>query len=106
MEATVTKPDILTPEAADAALQARHLAWKRDGDILVRVVERGDFAGALAYVNRVAELAEAANHHPDIDIRWGTVTLRLTTHWVGGLTVKDLDLAAQIDRLADEPTDR
>lgn len=56
-----------------------------------------DFAAALAYVNYVGELAERLNHHPDIDIRWGTVTLRLSTHSVGGITEADLSLAAQLD---------
>jgi len=50
-------------------------------------------------VNRVGELAERANHHPDIDIRWNTVTLRLSTHSAGGITEADLGLARQIDSL-------
>jgi 4a-hydroxytetrahydrobiopterin dehydratase len=75
------------------------LDWKRDGDQLVKVVKRGDFAKALAFVNAVGRLAEDANHHPDIDIRWDTVTLRVTTHSEGGLTQKDLDLAAAVDAL-------
>jgi 4a-hydroxytetrahydrobiopterin dehydratase len=53
----------------------------------------------LAFVNAVGERAEAANHHPDIDIRWDTVTLRLSTHSEGGLTQKDVDLAREIDAL-------
>ena len=61
--------------------------------------KRAGFAGALAYVNEVGALAEAADHHPDIDIRWDTVTLRLSTHSAGGLTEKDLSLAAAIDDL-------
>ena len=67
--------------------------------MLVKEVDCGDFAGALAYVHRVGELAEQANHHPDVDIRWRTVVLRLTTHSVGGLTERDLALAARIDAL-------
>jgi len=81
----------------DAALA--HLAWERHGHELVKVVKRGDFAKALGYVNAVGRLAEEADHHPDIDIRWDTVTLRLSTHSAGGLTQKDLDLAAAIDAL-------
>jgi len=65
----------------------------------VKVHRAPDFAGALAWVNQVAERAEAANHHPDIDIRWNAVTLRLSTHSAGGITHADLDLAAQIDAL-------
>jgi 4a-hydroxytetrahydrobiopterin dehydratase len=92
--------EVLSPDAADAALTERGLAWSRDGDQLVKVVKRKNFAEALAFVNAVGARAEAADHHPDIDIRWNTVTLRLSTHSAGGLTELDLDLAAEIDRLA------
>jgi 4a-hydroxytetrahydrobiopterin dehydratase len=92
-------PEVLGAEAVDAALAARALAWERHGDELVKVVKRKGFAGALAFVNQVGELAEAADHHPDIDIRWDTVTLRLSTHSAGGLTENDLALAGQIDAL-------
>jgi 4a-hydroxytetrahydrobiopterin dehydratase len=64
-----------------------------------RCVRRKGFAGALAFVNAVGALAEAADHHPDIDIRWDTVTLRLSTHSAGGLTENDLALAKEIDAL-------
>jgi 4a-hydroxytetrahydrobiopterin dehydratase len=73
--------------------------WRRDGDAIVRDYELADFVAAIELVDRVAELAEAANHHPDIDIRWDTVTLRLSTHSAGGLTENDLALAGQIDAL-------
>ncbi|HZD66479.1 MAG TPA: 4a-hydroxytetrahydrobiopterin dehydratase [Acidimicrobiales bacterium] len=75
------------------------VSWDRQGDELVKVHKEAGFAGALQYVNRVGELAEAANHHPDIDIRWNTVTLRLSTHSAGGITQADLDMAARIDGL-------
>ena len=88
---------LLDDHAVAAALSG--LEWTREGDELVKTAQRGTFAGALAYVNAVGALAEAANHHPDIDIRWNTVTLRLSTHSEGGLTQKDLDLAADVDRL-------
>ncbi len=60
---------------------------------------RKDFAAAMVFVNQVAELAEARNHHPDIAISWNKVTLTLSTHYAGGLTQLDLDLAAAIDAL-------
>lgn len=63
------------------------------------MVKRKDFVEAMKFVNELADLAEAANHHPDIAISWNTVTLRLATHDAGGLTQLDLDLAAQIDGL-------
>lgn len=86
----------------DATITAAlgQLDWQREGGHLVKVVKRGSFAKALAYVNEVGNLAEHADHHPDIDIRWDTVTLRLSTHSAGGLTHKDLDLATAIDTLA------
>jgi 4a-hydroxytetrahydrobiopterin dehydratase len=73
------------------------LAWNREGDAIVKTSKHAGFAGALAYVNAVGAAAEAADHHPDIDIRWDTVTLRLSTHSEGGITDKDVDLARQID---------
>jgi 4a-hydroxytetrahydrobiopterin dehydratase len=73
-------------------------AWHIDAGELVRTIEFKDFRAALAFVNRVAELAEAAGHHPDIDIRWNKVRLGLVTHDAGGLTAKDFDLAALSDK--------
>ncbi len=92
----------MDPAEVDAELEARGLAWRREGDVLVKQVDRGDFAGALAYVNEVGALAQEADHHPDVDIRWRNVVLRLSTHAAGGLTERDLSLAARIDAL-DEP---
>ena len=88
---------LLDDAAVSAALPRLH--WDREGDTLVKVVKGKNFVAALAWVNRVGEMAEAVDHHPDIDIRWNTVTLRLTTHSEGGLTDKDLALAEQIDGL-------
>lgn len=89
---------LLDDDAIGAGLAG--LAWQRQGDELVKVHRPGNgFAGALEWVNRVGALAEAANHHPDIDIRWDTVTLRLSTHSAGGITQADLDLAERIDAI-------
>jgi 4a-hydroxytetrahydrobiopterin dehydratase len=95
----VSASEVLSGDEVDRALAARGSAWAREGSELVLTVRRKDFAGALAYVNAVGERAEAADHHPDIDIRWNTVTLRLSTHSAGGLTDKDLALSEQIDAL-------
>jgi 4a-hydroxytetrahydrobiopterin dehydratase len=84
---------------ADVDRAIAGLDWQREGDELVKVAKRGDFAGALAFVNAVGALAEEANHHPDIDIRWNTVTLHLSTHDAGGLTTKDVELARAIDAI-------
>ncbi len=89
---------VLGPAEADAAIAERGLRWRREGEEIVAIERRRDFADALAFVNEVGALAEAADHHPDIDIRWNTVTLRLSTHSAGGLTTADLRLAAEIDQ--------
>ena len=80
-----------------AALRAAP-GWERAGAEIRRVYRFANFREALAFVNRVGALAEAAGHHPDIDIRYNTVTLALTTHDAGGLSAKDFDLARVIDR--------
>lgn len=90
---------LLSAADVDAQLEEQQLRWTREGDVLVTTVKLHDFAGALAFVNVVAAAAEAANHHPDIDIRWDTVRLALTTHDSGGLTLLDLALAGVVDRL-------
>jgi 4a-hydroxytetrahydrobiopterin dehydratase len=75
--------------------------WRREGDAIVRDLELPDFAAAMALVNRVAERAEAANHHPDILVHgYNRVRLTLSTHSEGGLTQADIDLAREIDGLA------
>jgi len=74
--------------------------WVRKGDAIERSWTFRDFPGALAFINRVGEIAETANHHPDIHNSWASVTLRLTTHDKGGLTALDFDLAKKIDALA------
>jgi 4a-hydroxytetrahydrobiopterin dehydratase len=74
--------------------------WERHGDEIRKRFERASFADAIAFVVRIGFLAEAANHHPDLDIRWRTVAVALTTHDSGGLTGLDLALAASIDETA------
>ncbi|TQC43861.1 4a-hydroxytetrahydrobiopterin dehydratase [Rhodococcus sp. WS4] len=91
--------ELLSDGEIDTAL-AELPGWQRAGDSLVRTVESPSFPEAVELVRKVAEAAEAANHHPDIDIRWRKVTYTLSTHSAGGLTQRDLDLAAQIDSLA------
>ena len=70
--------------------------WERRGKEIRRTWVFPDFRDAMAFVNRVAGLAEAANHHPDIDIRYSKVTLALSTHDAGGLTARDFALAEKI----------
>lgn len=75
--------------------------WRRDDQAIVREWKFADFAEAVAFVNRVAEVAEAANHHPDILLHgWNKVRLELSTHSEGGLTRADFEIAERIDELA------
>ena len=74
--------------------------WQRDGEALVRELKFDDFAQAMAYVNRVADLAEEVNHHPDILVHgWNKVRLTLSTRSEGGLTDADHALARRIDEV-------
>ena len=69
--------------------------WSEDGDALVREFEFESFPAAVAFVQRLAELAEREDHHPDIDIRYRRVTVRWSTHSAGGVTDRDRDLAGR-----------
>jgi 4a-hydroxytetrahydrobiopterin dehydratase len=71
--------------------------WQREGDALRREYAFGDFKASIAFVNRVADLANAADHHPDIMVKYDRVTLTLTSHDSGGITHRDFKLAATID---------
>ena len=75
-------------------------AWRIEAGELTRTFTHKDFRAALAFVNVVGELAEHVGHHPDIDIRYNKVRLGLVTHDAGGITAKDFDLAAAVDKLA------
>ena len=75
-------------------------AWKKKADTISRRFEFKDFPAAIKFVNKLAPIAEKANHHPDIDIRWRTVTLAVNTHDQGGaITAKDHRLAESVDAL-------
>lgn len=75
--------------------------WEVDGDTLTRTFEFDEFMEAIDFVNSVAEIAEDAHHHPDIDIRFTVVTLTLTTQDLGGLTKADFEVAGRVDNLVD-----
>ena len=74
--------------------------WDRAGEEIVKEYRLGNFKDSVAFVVRLSYEAEAANHHPDLDIRWNRVRVALSTHSEGGLTAKDLDLAAAIEAVA------
>jgi 4a-hydroxytetrahydrobiopterin dehydratase len=92
-------PKLLSDEDIQDRLKATP-GWSIDGRSIRRQLEFRDFKEAMGFVNRVADRAEAANHHPDIAIAWNKVTLVLSTHSAGGLTENDFRLAAEIDGLA------
>ncbi|MTD46951.1 4a-hydroxytetrahydrobiopterin dehydratase [Conexibacter sp. W3-3-2] len=90
---------LLHDDEIDRALADRP-HWRRAGAELVLERTVADFAAAIAYVNRVAEVAEARDHHPDLEVHgWNTVRLRVSTHSEGGITAADLALVAAIDEL-------
>ncbi len=101
--ASVSPVQVLDAAVVDEAL-ARDMDWRRQDGQLVKEWRGRNFAEALIYVNAVGALAEAVDHHPDIDIRWNTVTLRLSTHSAGGITDADLNLARQIDAMVPAPS--
>jgi 4a-hydroxytetrahydrobiopterin dehydratase len=74
---------------------------RAEGGNLERTAELGSFTQAIQAVNRIAEISESVNHHPDIDIRWRNLIFRLSTHSAGGLTRKDVSLAEEIDGVID-----
>jgi 4a-hydroxytetrahydrobiopterin dehydratase len=78
----------------------RRLPWEREGDEIVREWRFDDFNEAIAFINRVAEVAEDANHHPDIFLHgWNKVKLSLADHGAGGLTEMDFSMAGRFDAL-------
>jgi 4a-hydroxytetrahydrobiopterin dehydratase len=91
-------PETLDNDAVAAAL-ADLDGWTGDAREITRTAELASFPAAIAVVDRVAVVAEELDHHPDIDIRWRTVTFRCATHSAGGVTALDLRLARRIDEI-------
>jgi 4a-hydroxytetrahydrobiopterin dehydratase len=89
---------VLTDEQVDAALPELN-GWQRAEGALRRSVKFPAFLAGIDVVRRVAEHAESQDHHPDIDVRWRTVTFALVTHSEGGITAKDIAMARDIDRI-------
>ena len=89
---------ILSAAAVEEKLKSLQ-DWKHEGSEIVRRVEFSNFVESIDFVNHVAEKAESAGHHPDIDIRYNKVRLALVSHDAGGLTQRDFDLASAIDAL-------
>ena len=91
-------PPLLPHEEIEEML-SRLDGWRQDGLCILRDFVFGSFKDAMAFVNRVAEVAEEIDHHPDITINYTRVTMSITTHSVGGLTRRDFRLAGRIDGL-------
>lgn len=89
---------VLSESEVEQAL-ARLPGWGRAGIAIQRTFQFPDFVAAIEFVNRVAEAAEQANHHPDIDIRYNKVVLALVSHDSGGITQRDVSMAERINLL-------
>jgi len=95
----MARPPKLPDSDVSAALAALS-GWARTGDVIEKTFERSSFPDAIAFVVQIGFLAEAADHHPDLDVRWRRVRVALTTHDSDGLTQLDLDLAQRIEGIA------
>jgi 4a-hydroxytetrahydrobiopterin dehydratase len=89
---------LLSDEEVEARL-ADLSGWEREGDAIRKEFKRGDFKGSVHFINRITEVAEEMNHHPDLEVSWDTVTVSITTHAEGGLTENDFELASKLDAL-------
>ena len=100
-----------SPKLGDQQIEAALASlpeWGHSGESIQRTYKFKDFQNSMRFVGRVAEAAEAAQHHPDILIRWNLVTLTLTTHDSGGITAKDFEMAKKCDQMAgvDKPVEK
>jgi 4a-hydroxytetrahydrobiopterin dehydratase len=86
----------LPEDSVDQRLEALD-GWSREDDTIVKTYELPSFPDAISFVTRIADLAERADHHPDLDIRYRKVRVALSTHDQGGITDKDFALAAEIE---------
>ena len=90
---------VLTDSEIQQALAALK-GWQRQGKAIQRIFEFPDFKAAMQFVNKIADAAEQANHHPDIDIRYNKVTMALVSHDAGGVTQRDVKMARRINEIA------
>lgn len=97
----VSMAELLSDDQINDALESR-TEWQADGPAIVRTVKLATFGTAIEVVNRVAEIADEMDHHPDIDIRFRTLTFSISTHALGGLTQNDFTLADRIDTIVSQ----
>jgi 4a-hydroxytetrahydrobiopterin dehydratase len=91
--------DLLPDDEIESRLSELE-GWEREGDVITKTFERGDFVGSVEFVKSLVEPAEGMNHHPDLELSWDKVKVSITNHAAGGLTANDFELAAKIDALA------
>ena len=92
------KAPLLTPD--EVATRVKDLrGWTLEGDKITKLFTFKDFAGAVAFLDRITPVADGQNHHPDVSIHWNELTLTLWTHASGGLTERDFGLARAVDEL-------
>ncbi len=93
--------DPYTPDVAEEMMKELSVGWMLvdDAHLLVREFRFKDFAQAMAFANKVAVIAEEENHHPDLSIGWGTVSIELSTHAIGGLSENDFIMASKVDQI-------
>ncbi len=90
---------------SDAEIQQRLASvpgWRHEGGMLVRTLDCGDFVGSMARLTQVALIAQAQDHHPDLELSWDKLTIRVATHDQGGITEKDFRLASAVEALHQE----
>jgi 4a-hydroxytetrahydrobiopterin dehydratase len=92
----MARPPRLSPDELSGALSALP-SWSGDTDGIRRTIELPSFRDAVAAITAIADVAEEMDHHPDVDLRWRTVDLKIVTHSAGGVTDLDLQLARRID---------
>jgi 4a-hydroxytetrahydrobiopterin dehydratase len=92
--------DLLTDQDIDTRLDELE-GWDRDGTLIVKTYDHGDFIGAIEFVKLLVAPAEDMNHHPDLNVSWSKVTVTITTHAAGGLTENDFVLAKRIEALTE-----
>lgn len=97
----LNRNELLSDIAIQRGLGQLHPGWVRKGDMLVKTYTFNTFPAGINFVVRVAQAAETAGHHPDVDIRFTKITCMLTSHDAGGITQKDLDMANEIDFAAE-----
>jgi 4a-hydroxytetrahydrobiopterin dehydratase len=90
----------LLDDAEVEAKLAELPGWERSGEAIAKTFECGDFVGSVRFVESLVEPAEGMNHHPDLEISWDEVTVKISTHSEGGLTAADFELAGKVDALS------